>query len=147
MSAGIFELTRHIHVILQIVFFVCEDVARVANGCFCNTRRTFANGFNWHFHRINPVQGIENTEDINSGFRGFLHEFFNQIVWVSRIAYRVWAAEKHLQQHVGHGFAEFLQTFPRRFLQETHGHVESRTTPNLHREQLREGFRKSVSYS
>ena len=135
MGAGALQLLGQIDIILQVVFTAVgiADSAGVAD-----RRLAQGAGFQHRIHRhphvLDPVEGIEDTEHVDARGRRALNEIADHIVRVVGIADRVGGAQQHLQQQVRHRRAQQLQTFPRAFVEETHGDVEGGAAPAFDRE-------------
>ena len=139
MRASGFQVFAHVHVILKVVFRTIrvKNVTGVADRAFANLA-CFDHRIHRHAHVFNPVETVENAEDIDTGIGGCRHKLLHHIVRVVRIAHPVGGAQQHLRHYVGQGCAQIAQALPRAFLQETVGHIESRPAPAFDREKLRQ---------
>ena len=128
------QFLAEIDVVLEriLVALGIEDVARVAHGGLQHAavlehrlhRRTQAG---------RPVERVEHPEDIDAVFRRKLHETVNHVVGIVGVTDRVGTAQQHLEKNIGDLPAQFLQAFPRAFVQEAHGDVEGGAAPALQR--------------
>ena len=78
------------------------------------------------------IQAVKNTDNINSVCHRFLHEILYHIICIGTIAQNILSAEEHLKLCVFESVAEFSQSVPRIFLQETKRCVKCRASPALY---------------
>ncbi|SPU68989.1 Uncharacterised protein [Brucella neotomae] len=145
MRASLFHFLRQIDVIIKVVFGAIrvQNIARIADRRF--TELVFLqHRIHRHAHVLNPVEAVENAEQVNARARCLAHEIFHHIVRIGFVANPVRTAQKHLQQEVGRAFAHQCQTLPRVFGQEAHGDVESSPAPAFQREQVWQRLRVSI---
>ena len=142
VRAHLFERLGRFDVVFQVELraFRVEKVAGKANRRFADAA-VLDHGVHRDLHIRNPVQRIEHTENIDAPLDRFLHEDIDDIVRVIRVADGVARAEQHLEQDIRHPFAQRGQTLPRVFLEEAHARVKRRSSPHLHREELRHQLR------
>ena len=142
VHAGLLELLREVDVVLERVLArAVEQVAGVADRAFAE-RAGLEHGVDRHAHVLDPVERIEDAEEVDAALavdaaRCLLDEVAHDVVGVVGVADRVRGAQQHLEQHVGHRFAQLVQPLPRVFLEEAHGDVEGGAAPAFQREQLR----------
>ena len=132
VSAAFFELFRHIHIVFQseLVVLRVEDVARVADGRL--TELALLDDFvHRHFHAGDPVEGVEDTEDVDARFGGLFDELADDVVGVVRVADGIGAAEKHLERDVRDESAQFLEALPRVLIEEAERGIERGAAPHL----------------
>ena len=86
---------------------------------------------NGHFQVAHVVEGVENTDDIDTVLHGVLDKLTYYIVGIVLIAQDVLAAQQHLQLGVGHLGADLAQTLPGIFPQVTQTHVKGGAAPDL----------------
>ncbi|KAH3663370.1 hypothetical protein OGAPHI_005360 [Ogataea philodendri] len=86
---------------------------------------------NTNLQLLQVVQSIENSEDVNTSFLGLLNEMVNSIVRQRRVSHSVGSSQQHLERNVWNGFSKLSQSIPWVLVQETHGNVESGTSPTL----------------
>ena len=91
-----------------------------------------------HAHVLDPVERVEDAEQIDAGGRRLLHEVAHHVVGIVGVADRIGRAQQHLQQQIRHRLAQRRQPLPRILLQEPHRDVEGRAAPAFDREQLRQ---------
>ena len=137
MGARIYNLMRQIQVIVQRVELfarICEvtgvahrHLSNLIGLAYCINRRT---------HLIHVVQGVENTENIDTTIGCFLHECFGHLVRVRGVSHRIAATQQHLDTNVRHRFAQLVQAHPRIFLQKAQRHIVGGSAPGLHTQQL-----------
>ena len=138
MRAGFLQLLGHIHVIGQVVLrpaFV-EEISRVADGAL-----TDAAGFEHCIHRnahvLDPVQRIEDAEDIHAGFCRLLDEKLDHVVRIIGVAHRIGRTQQHLQGNIRNRLAQCGQAIKRVFLEKTQRDVKGCAAPAFNGEQLR----------
>mmetsp|Transcript_18872 Transcript_18872/g.54649 ORF Transcript_18872/g.54649 Transcript_18872/m.54649 type:complete len:333 (-) Transcript_18872:914-1912(-) len=137
MDAHVGQFTGEIDVIFEIVLALggVGDISRVADGALDESTGG-TGGVDSELEIVEIIERIKDAEDVDSGFGRLLAEFVHDIVGIVGISHRVGATEQHLEGHVRHLFPQFLQSLPRTFVQESHGHVERRSSPHLHAEHL-----------
>ena len=67
MSTSLFQFLRHLDVVVQVIFFSAfiQNISRVTDARFCDL--ALVEGFiQRHFHTLDPVKGIEDTEHVDS---------------------------------------------------------------------------------
>jgi hypothetical protein len=135
MGARGLQLLGHGDVVLQVVLrpVGVEDVAGVADRALADLAR-LQHRIHRDAHVLDPVEAVEDAEDIDAGFGGGMDEFPHHVVGIVGVAHAVGPAQQHLRHDVGHGRAHVAQALPRAFLQEAIGHVEGRAAPAFHRE-------------
>ena len=138
VRAGALQLARERDVVLQVVLRLARigEVAGVADRRLAQLAR-LAHGVDRDAHVLDPVQRVEDAEQVDAGARRLLDEVAHDVVGIVRVADRVRRAQQHLQQQVRHRRAQLVQPLPRTFLQEAHRHVEGRAAPAFDREQVR----------
>ena len=139
------QLLRHAHVVLQrvLVALGIEDVAGVADGGFADRVR-LAHGLHGGLHVGQPVERIEDAEDVDALRGGFIDELRDDVVRVGGVADGVGGAQQHLEADVGHGVAQFAQARARVFVQEAHGDVEGGAAPHFQAEEVVQPVRDEV---
>ena len=91
----------------------------------------FFRGLDRAFEVTDVVQSIEDTDDVDAVFDGFLDEFLDDVIGVMTITEDVLASEKHLQFRVFADFFGQTKPFPRIFVEETEAGIERRAAPNF----------------
>ena len=114
-----------------------EDVAGVADRTL-GELAGLAHGVDRDPHVLDPVQAVEDAEQVHAGIGRLLDEVADDIVGVVGVADAVGAAQQHLQQQVGHALAQERQPLPRVLGEEAHGDVEGGAAPALQRQELRQ---------
>ena len=114
-----------------------EDVAGVADGTLGELAR-LAHGVDRDPHVLDPVQAVEDAEQVHAGVGRLLDEVADDVVGVVGVADAVGAAQQHLQEQVGDPLAQQRQPLPRILVEEPHGDVEGGAAPALEREELRQ---------
>ena len=91
-----------------------------------------------HFHRFDGdphvtsvVHGVEHAEHVDAVVGRLAHEGAHHIVGVVAVAQQILAAQQHVDPGVGQRPAQFLQAFPRVFLEEAHAGVKSGAAPGF----------------
>jgi len=82
---------------------------------------------------LDIVQGIEDTENVNTMLLRLLAKVEDGIIWKGGVRDTVSTTQQHLERDVGDRLAELLQPVPRVFEKETHRDVKGGTTPALKR--------------
>jgi hypothetical protein len=133
MRARGLQLLGHGDVVLQVVLRAVgvEDIAGVADRAFADLAR-LQHRVHRDAHVLDPVEAVEDAEDIDAAFGGCMHEFLHHVVGIGGVAHAVGPAQEHLRHDVGHRRADVAQPLPRAFLQEAIGHVEGRAAPAFH---------------
>ena len=128
VGTAVLQFFGHIHVVFQRVFIIIgiQDVACVADSCLQDLVLV-QDLIHGDLHAVDPVEGIEYTEDVDAAGRCRLDELTDQIVGIVGVTDTVGAAEQHLQQNVGSLLTDDIQALPRRLVQETIGDIEGRT--------------------
>ncbi len=137
MRTSLLQFLRHVYIVLQVVLLsgFIQDISGVAHGGFRNL--TLIQGLiDSDFHALNPVQGVEDTEYIDSGLRGLTDELPNGVIRIVPVSYRIRTAEQHLEHNIRNLFTQGFQSFPRIFAQETHRYVEGRAAPHFEGEEI-----------
>ncbi len=108
MCAHFFKFLSEAQIILERIFAAgwIEDVAGVADSGFANAPG-FDGSFNRHFHIGQPVERIENAEDIDTLRGGFGDEGLHGVVGIGGVADSVRGAQQHLETDVWNAFAKF----------------------------------------
>ena len=107
LRPALFEFFGEFDVVLEVVFGAVRvlEVAGVANRRFADAAR-FEDGVHGDAHVRDPVQGIEDAEDIHPGLGRFADEEPDDVVRVVRVADGVAGPQQHLEEDVGDGLAE-----------------------------------------
>ncbi len=139
MGAGGFQRLAHRDVVFQVVFRAVgiEDVAGIADRAFADLA-LLDHGIHRDAHVLDPVEAVEDAEDVDAGLRRLPHEFLHDVVGIIGVADAVRGAEQHLRHDVGHCRAEVAEALPGAFLQEAVGHVKGGTAPAFDAEKLRQ---------
>ena len=142
VSAGLFQLAGHADIVVQIILGAVgiEDVAGIADGRFAELALA-AHRIHGHAHVIDPVEAVEDAEQIDAAGRRLPDEVPDHIVGIVGVANAVGAAQKHLQKQVRRALAHQRQPFPRIFRQEAHRDVKRRAAPAFERQELRQRAR------
>ena len=133
-----FRSRASVDVVLEVVLRLARiaEVAGVADRRLAQLAR-LAHGVDRDAHVLDPVERVEDAEQVDAGARRLLDEVAHDVVGIVRVADRVRRAQQHLQQQVRHRRAQLVQPLPRTLLQEAHRHVEGRAAPAFDREQVR----------
>ena len=113
-----------------------ENVAGVADRAL-GELACLANGIDRDAHILDPVEAIENTEEIDA-VGGPADEIFHDIVGIIGVADAIGAAQQHLGQKIWRPLAHEGEALPRILGEKSHRDVESRAAPAFEREQLRQ---------
>ena len=95
-------------------------------------------------HVGEPVEGVEDAEDIDALRGGFEDEFADHIVGIGGVADGVGGAQQHLEADVGNGGAQLAEALPRVFEQEAHGDIERGAAPHFEAEEIGQAMRDEV---
>ena len=130
MDTKCFEFFGFLDIIIQCVFLLVwiRNIACIAECTFDNLA-CFQCFFDWHLHILNPVQGVENSENIDAGFGGNINKVLNYIIRIIAVTNGVGCTQQHLEHSVRHSLTENFETLPWRFLQETISGIECGTAP------------------
>ena len=142
MGAGLLQLLGQRDVVFQVVLGAggVEDIAGVADRRFAELVLG-AHRVHRDPHVVDPVEAVEDAEQVDAAGRRLRDEMADHIVGIVRVADAVGAAQQHLQQKVRRRLADQRQPLPRILRQEAHGHVEGRAAPAFERQQLRQRAR------
>ena len=137
--------TGKIGVVFQIVFRPgrIEDIAGIADRRLAELV-LLGNGIHRDAHVLDPVQAIEDAEEIDAASGRLADEIFDDIVGIVGVADAVGAAQQHLQQKVRGALADQRQALPRILGQKAHGDVECRAAPAFERQKVRQRMRIGV---
>ena len=124
--------THRSHLIdeLDIVCERMDRACRIGN-CTGSHSAGLHRLFNGHLEIIHVIEGVENSDDINSVADRCPDKTPNNIIRVVLIAKNVLAAQKHLQLGVGHVFTNLAETLPRILIQEAQANVKRGTAPDF----------------
>ena len=138
VGPGRFDLLCQIHVVGQVVALptLVQNVSGVTKADLGNLS-LLPHRVDRHLHVRQPVQGVENAEDVDSRIRSFFHEQPHGVVGIRRIADEALTPQKHLEEDVWNALTQLRQPLPRIFLQETIRGVEGRSAPDLHGKEVR----------
>ena len=133
------QLAGHLHIVVEIVFRPrrIENVAGIADRRLADLAG-LQHRIDGNAHVLDPVERIEDAEDIDPGPGRLIDELDHHIVGIVGVADAVGGAQQHLRQQVGHALAQIAQPLPGAFLQKAVGNVEGRPAPAFHREKLRQ---------
>ena len=120
-----------------------EDVARITNRRFANLPGPL-DRLHGNFHIGQPVERIENAEDVDALLRRFFHKATHGVVRIRRVTDGIRRAQQHLEADIRNGFPQPPQSLPRVLVQEAHRDVERRTTPHLEAIKIREPVRYEI---
>ena len=84
-----------------------------------------------YLHTRQPVQGVENSEYVDSALCRLLDKSPYKVIRIICISHGVCAAQKHLERNVRYFFTEKRQPLPRRLMQESVCNVKSRAAPHF----------------
>ena len=125
------DLVDQAEVVFEVVLLRwVEHVTAVADGSLDNTS-SGVNCLDTDLKLVDVVEGIEDTEDIDTASLCLLTEMVDGVVGKGRVGNTIGTAEKHLEGNVGNSLAHLAQTVPGVLVQEAHGDIESRATPAL----------------
>ena len=140
VAARRLELPGGADVVSEVVFAACrvEDVAGVADRAFGELAR-LQHGIDRDAHVLDPIEAVEDPEQVHARLRRAAHEVADDIVRVVGVADAVGAAQQHLRQEVGDALADQCEPLPGVLVEEAHGDVEGGAAPAFEREELRQG--------
>ena len=139
VRAGFLQLIGQRDIVFEVVFRPggIEDIAGIADRRFADLV-FLRNRIHRDAHIVDPVEAVEDAEDVDAAPGRLADEVRDDIVRIVRVADAIGAAQKHLQQQVRRILAHQGQTLPRILGQEAHGDVEGRAAPAFEREELRQ---------
>ena len=145
MRASFFNFLRQIDVIFEVILgaFRIENITCVTDRCFAELV-FLQHRIHRYAHVFDPVQTVENAEQIDAAACCLAHEIFYDIIGIRFVADAVCTAQKHLQKKVRRRFTHQRQTLPRVFGEEAHRNVECRTAPAFQRKQIRQCLRIGI---
>ena len=82
-------------------------------------------------HVRQPVQRIENAEDVDALTSRFAEELGHDIVGIRGVAHGIRRTQQHLEAHIGNRLAQLLQSLPGILVQKPQSDIESRAAPHL----------------
>lgn len=133
------QLVNQVNVVFEVVLLVgVQHVSRNAHSTLGNTT-SLLNSLDTDLELVDIVQGIENTEDINTVLLGLLNKVFNSIVGERRVSNAVGTTEKHLERNVRNKLSHLAETVPGVLVEESHGDVKGSTTPALQTVEVGQG--------
>ena len=137
MGAGGFQLTGQVEIVFEgvLLFGRVAEIAGVTDRGLAQLAG-LEHRVHGVAHVLDPVQGIEDAEDIDPRRRRLVHEVAHHVVGIVGVADAVGGAQQHLLQLVGHGVAKPCQAFPGAFVEEAHGHIEGGPAPGLDGQQV-----------
>ncbi len=105
------------HIIAQRIFRPVRvvDVAGITEGRLAETAR-LEHRIHGDPHVLDPIERIEDAEDIDPGLGGAVDEFLDHVVRIVGIADPVRGPDQHLGQQVRHGAPQVAQPLPGAFL-------------------------------
>ena len=109
-----------------------------------HTERGLAHGLHGRLHVGQPVERIEDAEDVDALGGGLVDELRHHVVGISGVAHGVRSAQQHLEADIGDGFAQAAQAREGIFVQEAHGDVEGGAAPHFQAEQIVQPVRHEV---
>ena len=138
VGAELLQFLGELHVVVERILrpLRVEDVAGVADRRLAD-RAALEHRVDRHLHVRHPVERIEHAEHVDAAGGRLLHEGLHDVVGIIRVADGVARAQEHLEEDVGHQFAELGQPVPWAFLEEPHRRVERSPAPHLQREEAR----------
>ena len=112
--AGLLQLLGEADIVVQRVLGAVgiEDVAGVADRALAELA-VVAHGVDRDAHVLDPVQAVEDAEQVHAGVGGLLDEVADDVVGVVGVADAVGAAQQHLREEVGHALADLAPGAPR----------------------------------
>lgn len=114
-----------------------QEITRDTDSSFNNTTG-LVDSLDTDFELVNVVEGVEDTEDIDTVLLSLSNEVVNSVVGQGRVSNTVGTTEQHLERNVGNQLAHLAETVPRILVKETHSNIESSTTPALKRVEVGE---------
>lgn len=133
------QLVDEVEVVLKVVLLVrVEHVTAEANGTLHNTAG-LVDGLDADLELVNVVQGIKDTENVDTVLLGLVDELVDGVVGKRRVGDTVGTAQKHLEGNVGNKLAHAAETVPGVLVEEAHGDVKGSTTPAFQTVEVGEG--------
>lgn len=134
------KVVNELEIVFKVILLVgVKHVTAVANGTLANTAGLL-DSLDTNLELVDVVEGIEDTEDIDTVLLGLLDEVLNGIVGQRSVGNTVSATEEHLEGNVGHKLAHLAESVPRILIEEAHGDIEGGATPALQGVQVVEGM-------
>lgn len=104
------KLLDKVHVVGQVVLLGgVEHITRDTNSTFNNTA-SLVNGLDADFELGDVVQGIKDSENVDTILLGLLDEVLNGVVGQGRVGHTVGSTKKHLEGDVGDQLSHLAQT-------------------------------------
>ena len=137
MAAGALQLLGKIDIVSERILGArrVENIAGVADRAL-GEFSLLHHRVDGDAHVVDPVQTIEDAEQIHAATRRAPNEEANDIVGIVGIANPVRSTQQHLRQYVRRLFANKREPLPGILVQEAHGDVESRPAPAFQREEF-----------
>ena len=126
IRARALNLLRVVHVVL-----VSEDLARGVGNRNLRVSLLLFRRLDSGFEVSDIVEGVENSDDIDTVCDRFLNEILNQIVRVVTITEHILSSEQHLELGVGHFLSDNSQALPRVLVEEADAGIEGCAAPAL----------------
>ena len=95
-------------------------------------RGVLLGGFQSGLDVAEVVEGVKNTDNVDTVLNGQLHELFHHIVMIMLVAQQVLTTQQHLQLGVGQVLSQTAQTLPGIFAQIAQAGIEGGTAPAFH---------------
>lgn len=131
VGAQLDDLVDQFQVVVQVVLLLgVQHVSAVADGGLDHTASGL-HGLDTDLELVDIVEGVEDTEDVDTVLLCLLAEVVDGIVRQRRVGNAVGSSEQHLEGDVGDQLPELAKTVPGVLVEETHGDIEGGTTPAL----------------
>ena len=89
------------------------------------------NSFDSNLELVDIVQGIKDTEDIDTVLLGLVDEVIDGVIRQRGVSNTVSTTEKHLERNVGNKLSHLSESVPGVLIEESHGNIKGGTTPAL----------------
>ncbi len=145
MRAHFLQLLRQADVILERVLIALriENVAGIADGGLANLV-ALPHRVHGHAHVGQPVQRIENAENVDALPRRLFDEGRDNVIGVGGVAHGVGRAQQHLKTDIRDGFAQLAQTLPGILVQKPQRDVEGGAAPHFEAVEIGQTMRDEV---
>mmetsp|Transcript_2496 Transcript_2496/g.4063 ORF Transcript_2496/g.4063 Transcript_2496/m.4063 type:complete len:281 (-) Transcript_2496:1501-2343(-) len=132
VDAGINQLAGEVQVVVQVVLWPggVAEIRSVADRSLRNAVR-LQNSLDTKQQVVDVVQRIKHPEDVDSRGVRLLHELLHEVIRVGGVSHSIDTTQEHLEGDVWNSLPQLCEPVPRALVEESHGHVERRSSPDL----------------